>query len=206
MSSRSAALHPPPDPAEDARIGILGGSFNPAHDGHRHISEQAIRLLDLDQVWWLVSPQNPLKSPEGMATIDDRYRSCRDLLGEHDRIVPTDLEIDLGTRKTAETLPKILDLYPGRRFVWLMGADNLIQIGRWADWTTIFETLPVAVFARPTYSAKALRSKAAQRYSSARIEARDAAGLATMAAPAWVYLDIEEHPASATAIRAREQS
>lgn len=199
--SRSAALHPPPPPVDGARIGILGGSFNPAHDGHRHISRYALELLELDQVWWLVSPQNPLKSPEGMATIDDRYQSCRDLLGDDARIIPTDLEIDLATRITAETLPKIASLYPGCRFVWLMGADNLIQIARWTDWQKIFTTVPVAVFARPTYAAKALSSKAAREYAGARIEDRDAAGLAAMNAPAWVYLDIEQHPASATAIR-----
>lgn len=203
---RSAALHIPPVPDDAARIGILGGSFNPAHAGHEHISRYAIDLLQLDQVWWLVSPQNPLKSPEGMATIDERYQSCRDLLQQDDRIIPTDLEINLGTRKTAETLPKLQSLYPGRQFVWLMGADNLGQIHRWADWQDIFKTMPVAVFARPTYAAKALSSKAAQVFSDHRVEAGNAADLAGMGAPAWVYLDIEQHPASATDIRARKVS
>ena len=199
--NRSAALRSPPAPTDGARIGILGGSFNPAHDGHRHISLHALDLLQLDQVWWLVSPQNPLKSPEGMATIDERYQSCRDLLGDNPRIVPTDLEIGLGTRKTAETLRKLVDQYSGCRFVWLMGADNLIQIARWADWSDIFETMPVAVLARPTYAAKALSSKAARQFAANRVDASGAPELADMPTPAWLYLDIEPHPASATAIR-----
>ena len=196
----------PPRPHAGARIGILGGSFNPAHDGHRHVTDCAIRLLGLDLVWWLVSPQNPLKSPEGMATIDERYGSCAAVIGERTDIVPSDLEMDLGTRKTAETLVRIVERYPEQRFVWLMGADNLIQIARWTDWQQIFHTVPIAVFARPTYSSKALSSKAAREFTASRIDASQASELISMPPPAWIYLDIDQHPASATKIRAAKSA
>lgn len=202
--TRSAASHLPPRPPAGAHVGILGGSFNPAHDGHRHVTDCAIKLLGLDLVWWLVSPQNPLKSPEGMATVDDRYGSCVAMIGDREDIVPTDLEMELGTRKTAESLVRIVERYPDQHFVWLMGADNLIQIARWTDWSTIFHTVPIAVFARPTYSSKALSSKAAREFSTSRIETAQARELAEMPPPAWIYLDIDPHPASATKIRARQ--
>ncbi|MEQ8665640.1 MAG: nicotinate-nucleotide adenylyltransferase [Rhodospirillales bacterium] len=200
--TRSAALRLPPTPPAGARIGILGGSFNPAHDGHRHITDCAFDLLGLDQVWWLVSPQNPLKSPEGMATVDDRLGSCIALVGDRTDIVPTDIEMELGTRKTAETLVRIVERFPEQHFVWLMGADNLIQVARWTDWQQIFHTVPIAVFARPTYSSKALSSKAARDFTGSRIETAQATELVAMEPPAWVYLDIDPHPGSATKIRA----
>lgn len=141
-----------------------------------------------------------------MATIDDRYGSCAAVIGDRDNVVPTDLEIDLGTRRTAQSLSRIISLYPEQHFVWLMGADNLIQIAHWSAWEEIFYTVPIAVFARPTYAAKALSSKAARDFSANRIEAARARELATMPPPAWVYLDIEQHPASASAIRATQRN
>lgn len=182
------------------RIGLLGGSFNPAHAGHRHISLYALKTLGLDQVWWLVSPQNPLKPAHGMAALDDRMAAAR-AVSRHPRIVVTDLESALGTRFTADTLGALHRRFPRARFVWLMGADNLRQIPRWQQWTKIFRTVPVAVFSRPAYSLSALGGLAARRHARRRVGAHRVRGLVGMAPPAWAFLRNPLHPASATAIR-----
>ncbi|MBP2295231.1 nicotinate-nucleotide adenylyltransferase [Azospirillum rugosum] len=182
------------------RIGLLGGSFNPAHAGHRHISLHALKALGLDQVWWLVSPQNPLKPVRGMASLPERMAEARGV-ARHPRIRVTDIERDLGTRYTADTLAELKRRFPRTRFVWLMGADNLRQIPRWRDWTRIFRLVPVAVLARPTYSMSALGGMAAQRYARRRVKDHRAKGLAGHATPAWIFLRNPLHPASATAIR-----
>jgi len=181
-------------------VGILGGSFNPAHDGHRHISLFALKALGLDRVWWLVSPQNPLKSPAEMAALPDRLAWAR-RVAAHPRIEVTGIETDLGTRYTADTLAKLTRRFPKTRFVWLMGADNLRQIPRWKHWTRIFESVPVAVFARPTYSLSALSGQAAQRYIRRRVSVLGVKGLVRHERPAWVFLRNPLHTASATAIR-----
>lgn len=182
------------------RIGLLGGSFNPAHDGHRFISLVALKALGLDQVWWLVSPQNPLKPAADMAGLDERLAEAR-RVARHPRLRVTALETALGTRYTADTLAALTRLYPRTRFVWLMGADNLGQIPRWRRWTRIFALVPVAVFRRPTYSLGALRGKAAQRFARRRVDLHRVRGLAGRATPAWAFLRNPLHPASATAIR-----
>lgn len=184
------------------RIGLLGGSFNPAHEGHRHISLLALKRLRLDEVWWLVSPQNPLKPANGMAPFVERLAGAR-ALASHPRIRATDLEARLGTRFTIDTLTALRRRWPAARFVWLMGADNMIQIPRWARWDALFETVPVAVLARPTYSLKAMNGKAAARFRHRRVPAERAPELAGMRPPAWIYLPIALHPASATEIRRR---
>ncbi|HET8728806.1 MAG TPA: nicotinate-nucleotide adenylyltransferase [Alphaproteobacteria bacterium] len=183
------------------RVGLLGGSFNPAHEGHRHISLEALRLLGLDQVWWLVSPQNPLKPSAGMAPLDRRLRRARDI-ANHPAIIATDLERQIGTRYTAETLAALTSRFPRTRFVWLMGADNLMQLPRWRRWTLIFETVPVAIFDRRPYSLRALSGQAARRYARQRVKGHQAALLADAEPPAWVYFHTRLHPASATALRA----
>lgn len=184
------------------RIGLLGGSFNPAHEGHRHISLLALKHLHLDELWWLVSPQNPLKSTNDMAPFAERLASAR-VMARHPRIRVSDIESRLHTRYTADTLRALRARFPQTRFVWLMGADNLAQIPRWERWTEIFNTVPIAVFDRATYSYRALAGKAAQRFAKKRIEARNAATLADHKAPAWVYFHARRHPASASSIRAR---
>lgn len=184
------------------RIGLLGGSFNPAHAGHRHISIQALRRLGLDEVWWLVSPQNPLKPPAGMAGFAARMAQAR-RAARHPRIRVSDLEARLGTRYTADTLAALRRRFPRHRFVWLMGADNLRQIPAWQHWTRIFTELSIAVFDRPSYSLRALAGKAARRYWHFRLRPRQAKRIAARRPPAWVFLHIPLHPASATAIRAR---
>ena len=182
-------------------IGLLGGSFNPAHEGHRYISVKALKALGLDEVWWMVSPQNPLKPERGMAPFSKRIEAARKL-AHHPRIKVTGIERHLGTRYTADTLRALKKRLPRGRFVWLMGADNLIQIPHWEEWASIFEAVPIAVFDRPTYSLKARGSKAAQRFRRARISQRRARCLPWMRPPAWVFLGGRTNPASATSIRA----
>jgi len=192
----------PPAHAAGLAVGLLGGSFNPAHRGHRHISELALKRLELDEVWWLVSPQNPLKPAEGMEGLEDRVERAR-TVARHPRIRVTGIEARLGTRYTADTLGELCAHFPNTRFVWLMGADNMVQLPKWDDWTRIFRTVPVAVFDRPTYSQRALAGTAARRFRSARVKERGAARLARMEPPAWCFLHIPLMALSATQIRAR---
>jgi len=185
------------------RIGLLGGSFNPAHEGHLHISQLAIKLLELKEIWWLISPQNPLKSEEGMAPLADRLAGAESLAGG-EKITVTALESELGTRYTADTLNALKERFPEAQFVWLMGADNLIQIDRWHNWTSIFETVPVAIFARPTYSLEAESAKASTQFARFRVKPHQANQLADMDSPAWVFLRTPESSVSATEIRTRQ--
>jgi nicotinate-nucleotide adenylyltransferase len=184
------------------RVGLLGGSFNPAHAGHRHISVSALRRLALDEVWWLVSPQNPLKPVKGMAPLAKRLAGGRKA-ARHPRIRVTAIEAALGTRYTADTLDALVGRFPYTRFVWLMGADNLVQLPRWHRWRSIFETVPIAVFDRSPYSFRALAGKAARRFAHRRLPERQASVLAESQPPAWVFLHTRLHPASATVIRSR---
>ena len=181
-------------------VGLLGGSFNPAHDGHRHISLQALKLLDLDEVWWLVSPLNPLKSAKDMASYERRLETARSV-ARHPCIKVSDIEVRLGTRYTIDILEKLKELNPDIDFVWLMGADNLAQFPQWYRWQDILHTVPVAVFARKHYALKALHGKMARIYHSFRLKPEDAGSLACRRPPAWVYLPIRKHPASSTEIR-----
>ena len=184
-----------------ARIGLLGGSFNPAHAGHRYIAELALRRLRLDQIWLLVSPGNPLKEQAGMAPLDQRMASARAIARGDPRLLVTDIESLLGTRYTVDTLRALRRAFPRARFVWLMGADNLIQIPRWRRWKQIFHTIPVAVFARAPYSNRALAGLAARRFWRSRVDARHARRLTAKPLPAWVFLHTSLSPESATAIR-----
>lgn len=183
-------------------MGILGGSFNPAHQGHLHISLLALKLLKLDEVWWMVSPQNPLKSTDGMAAFDERLAEAR-VLVRHPNIRITDIETRLGTTNTAESLAVLKRAFPKTRFVWLMGADNLKQISRWHRWTRIFNQVPIAVFDRAPYSFGALAGKAAKAFFRFKKKRSDACNLADMPAPAWMFFHTQLHPGSATDIRAR---
>lgn len=186
------------------RIGLLGGSFNPAHGGHLHVSRLALDLLGLDEVWWLVSPGNPLKPEAGMAPLDDRLAVARALAAGHP-IVVTDIERRLACRHTIDTVRHLKRRHPGDRLVWLMGADNLIQIRRWKSWRAIFRALPIAVFARPTYDSRALSGTAARRFAHRRVRPSRAAALPPMRPPAWVFLRTPPHGASASRIRAASE-
>ncbi len=202
----SASLNPPTRPLRrplllpSMRVGLLGGSFNPAHDGHRHISLVALRRLRLDRIVWLLSPQNPLKPVRETAAIAHRLDRAQ-RVARHPRILVSDLERTLRTRYTADTLPALSRLYPGVHFVWLMGADNLLQLNKWERWTRIMETMPVAVIDRPGYSLKAQLSAPTQRFAQARLPEEAAGRLAGTPAPSWVYLHAKLHPLSASAIR-----
>ena len=201
----AARLGPEPPPAVEPagralRVGLLGGSFNPAHEGHRHVSQEALKRLGLDQIWWLVSPQNPLKTAAGMAPLAERMAAAA-RVACHPRLRVLALETRLGTRYTADTLARLRH-WPGFRFVWLMGADNLAQLPRWRRWRGILEACPVAVFERHPYSYSALAGAAARSLASARLDEAEARSLVTQKAPAWVFLRMRPHPASATAIRA----
>lgn len=181
-------------------VGLLGGSFNPAHDGHRYISLQALKLLGLDEVWWLVSPLNPLKQAKDMASYERRLKIAEDVAA-HPQIKISDVERYIGTRYTIDTLTKLKELYPDTGFVWLMGADNLLQFPRWYRWRDIMHTVPVAVFARKNYALKALHATAAAVFSLYRLDPQDAPELAFYKPPAWVFLPVRKHPASSTEIR-----
>ena len=181
-------------------VGLLGGSFNPAHDGHRYISLQALKLLGLDEVWWLVSPLNPLKQAKDMASYERRLKIAEDVAA-HPQIKISDVERHIGTRYTIDTLTKLKELYPDTGFVWLMGADNLLQFPRWYRWRDIMHTVPVAVFARKNYALKALHATAAAVFNLYRLDPQDAPELAFCKPPAWVFLPVRKHPASSTEIR-----
>ncbi|MXU64605.1 nicotinate-nucleotide adenylyltransferase [Rhodobacteraceae bacterium KN286] len=181
------------------RVGLLGGSFDPPHSGHVHITRWALRRFDLDQVWWLVSPGNPLKA-EGPASLERRMAACHAII-DHPKVVITDLEARIGTRYTAQTLDRIFRHYPGTRFVWLMGADNLVQFHKWDSWDWIMENVPIGVLSRPGEQIRAGLSPAARRYARYRRDARRARGLPFAEAPAWTLLTGRMVQESSTRIR-----
>jgi nicotinate (nicotinamide) nucleotide adenylyltransferase/ribosome silencing factor RsfS/YbeB/iojap len=185
---------------------VLGGSFNPAHGGHLRLSLLALRHLALDEVWWLVSPQNPLKAVADMAPFTDRLEQARRLTAGHRRIAVSDLESRLGgSYYTADTLRALRTRFPRRRFVWLMGADNFVQLRRWERWSEIFLTVPIAVFDRPSHSWKALAGLPAKRFSRHRVPIAAARQLAEMRPPAWVFFHSRLDISSATRIRSERQ-
>lgn len=179
-------------------IGLLGGSFDPPHEGHLKISLLALKRLRLSQLWWLVSPQNPLKARSD--AIESRLEAAR-AMARHPRIKALDLESRLGTQFTADTLQALQARYPGVSFVWLMGADNLAQLRHWRDWTEITESTPMAVFDRPGYGLAAMASLAAKRYERFRYDESDAAGLARARPPAWAFIHGPRLGVSSTALR-----
>jgi nicotinate-nucleotide adenylyltransferase len=153
----------------------------------------------------MVSPQNPLKSSDGMAPFDARMESAQRLAEDNNRIIVTDIETRLHTRYTTDTLRELRTFFPRSRFIWLMGADNLQQIPEWEKWTSIFQMVPIAIFDRATYSYKALASKAARRFHQYRVPARNAAMIFDRRPPAWVYFHTPQHPASSTELRAHKE-
>jgi nicotinate-nucleotide adenylyltransferase len=180
--------------------GLLGGSFNPAHGAHRRISLFAAAALGLDEVWWLVSPGNPLKPAKGMAPLAKRLASAR-RQARRAPIRVTAVERELHTRYTVETLARLRRRWPKRRFVWLMGADNLAQFARWKNWRGIARSMPIAVLARPGYDGAAIASPAMawlRRYRTSAASIRNRTG---WSAPALVYLRFDPDRRSATAIR-----
>jgi nicotinate-nucleotide adenylyltransferase len=186
--------------ARAALTGLLGGSFNPAHGGHRRITLFAAEALGLDATWWLVSPGNPLKPTKGMAPLSARLKSARQQ-ARRARITPTAIEQQLGTRYTAETLAKLTRRYPKRRFIWLMGSDNLAQLHRWKDWRKLARTMPIAVIARPGYDGRAMTSPAMAWLRRYRVSVASIRKRGRWSAPALVLLRFDPDHRSATAIR-----
>lgn len=184
------------------RIGIFGGSFDPPHEGHVLASHIALTRLELDRLWWLVTPGNPLKDTSGLAALPARMAACRALIRDP-RIILTSIEAQIGARYTADTLAWLHRRCPGVRFVWIMGADNLLQFHRWRRWEEIMETTPVAIIDRPGSTLRGVGAKAAQRFERARIGEEDAKLLATLAPPAFVYLHGPRSPQSSSALRQR---
>ncbi len=181
-------------------IGLLGGSFDPAHKGHAHITREALKRFGLDQVWWLVSPGNPLKA-HGPASIAERIERAREII-KHPNVRVTGIEERLQTRFTAQTLRALQQLYPKARFVWLMGADNLAQFHLWQDWKNIAARVPIGVLARPGQRISARLSRAASLYAPYRIAGRNSRQLAHVPAPAWCFVNVPMMDVSSSAIRA----
>ncbi|MGI9413283.1 MAG: nicotinate-nucleotide adenylyltransferase [Hyphomicrobiales bacterium] len=184
------------------RVGLLGGSFNPAHEGHLAISREALERLDLDRVWWLVSPQNPLKDPGDTAPYETRIAHAR-AVARHPRIDVCDLEQRWQSHYTIETVSRLEAHFPAHAFVFLMGADNFAGLHHWEAWTEIVERIPIAVINRPGYLLAAMSSRAAQRYRWARVRQRDAGALAFIRPPAWSLITVPLNTESSTEIRAK---
>lgn len=184
-------------------IGLLGGSFNPAHEGHLHLSEEAIKRLKLDAVWWLVSPQNPLKQKKDLASYEKRLTHARQLTIHHRRIQICDFEARHHLYYSIDTIAALQCTYPNTRFIWLIGADNLQIFHKWRHWPELFTHLPIAVFDRAPFSHSALRSKAAIRFHLQRLKGRHATRLKQCRLPCWTYCFMPRHAQSATAVRQR---
>lgn len=180
----------------------MGGSFNPAHAGHRQISVEALRRLRLDEVWWLVSPQNPLKPAVGMAPLAVRLASARAMARHQPRIRVSAIEVELGTRFAVDTVAALRHRYRRTRFVWLVGADILPELHRWHRWRDLLRSVPVAVLARPRYAGTALRSPAMAWARRWRRRTDVVADWPDWPLPAILVLDTPANPVSATAIRA----
>lgn len=191
---------------ERLSIGLFGGSFNPAHNGHMHVAKTAMRALELDQIWWMVSPQNPLKPQQ--PSYESRVATV-EALGLPYAMKISHMETIFGTQYTIDTLTKAKATWPKTNFVFLMGADNLLQLPKWRQWKKIMETMPIAVIARPGKNYAAIRSrlgKAAQIYKAYRLPESQADILKHCQAPAWSYLTPPMNSQSSSAIRAQRNA
>ena len=185
-------------------IGLLGGSFNPAHGGHRHISLYALKLLGLDAIWWMVSPQNPLKPTTDMAPLEDRLASAV-IASHHPDIFITDIERQMNTTHTVDTLTELKKHFPQTNFVWLMGTDNLLQVHLWRDWERIFKLVPVAVLDRPPRGNNIKSCPALERFRVSLKPQEQARLLKTRKPPVWTVLHIPLNTQSATDIREKRK-
>ncbi len=188
---------------EGQRIGLFGGSFNPAHYGHYMVALYALKRLDLDWVWWMVSPQNPLKDPSETGEYAARLAYTRKI-ARHPRFVVTDIEKQMGARTTAETLQGLKPILARGHFVWIMGADSFASLHLWHDWLDIPQALPMAVLARPGFSLRALGGPAATRLAERQLPPEAARKFATAPPPAWCFIPMPLRPESSTAIRRRK--
>lgn len=182
------------------RVGLLGGSFNPAHNGHLAIARRALRLLQLDQVWLMVSPGNPLKAAQGMAPFAQRLVTAQKLT-QNPKLIATDIEARLGTRYTLDTVRKLQQRFPFVQFVWLTGADGFATLARWKGWKKLVAQVPIAVMPRPGHNSAALHGAAGHYMARWRIPSCRAAHLAACAPPVWTFLPGRQNGISATSIR-----
>ena len=203
VAGRPGALRLGFDLKPGMRVGLYGGSFNPAHEGHAHVAETARRRLQLDRVIWLVSPQNPLKAAHETAPLETRLAAARAIARGRSMIV-SDAETRLGSQYTIDTIQALQARFPGVDFVWIMGADSLASFHRWRGWTQIMAQVPVAVVSRPWISLKSRSSPAARRFAGARVSLLEAKLLPGAKPPRWVFLTGPLNFQSSTALRARQ--
>lgn len=187
-----------PGPSRGLNIGLFGGSFNPAHEGHLHVAETAMRRMGLDWVWWVVARGNPLKESHG--SYEARLSSAK-RLAAHPRMRVTDIEARLGVNYTLDLLHGVKARAPDTRFVWIMGADNLSGFHRWGGWRRIAEQVPICIVARPGAGPSSRLSRFAATFSESRYDTSDAKLLPFAEAPAWTYLNAPWNPVSSTALR-----
>jgi nicotinate-nucleotide adenylyltransferase len=185
-------------------VGLFGGSFNPPHEGHLLVAEIALRRLGLDQLWWMVTPGNPLKSRTELASLADRIAMSERLI-ENPRIKLTAFEKTLGGAYTADTLASVKAKNPQARFVWIMGADSLSTFHLWQKWRDIASTFPIAVVDRPGSTLSFLSSKMARTFDHARIDEDDAGTLWKRRPPAWTFIHGPRSTLSSTALRKNGQ-
>lgn len=189
-----------PPHGKGQRIGLFGGSFNPAHIGHVKVALFALKRLQLDWVWWLVTPQNPLKDTRETQAYAKRLAMTR-AMARHPRFVVTDIEDQMQARYTAETVAVLKSRCPDARFIWIMGADSLANLHRWHHWLDIVDHMPFAVLARPGYSIRALNGVAAMRLSDRQVPAEAAASTMDKPTPSWTFMTMPLRKESSTAIR-----
>lgn len=201
MSLRISGITEVPPSAPGMRIGLFGGSFNPIHEGHILVMEETLRRLQLDQLWVLVTPGNPLKNNEKLKPLQERVEAAREAI-KHPRIRVTGFEAAKGFIYSWQTIRFLTTSLPGRQFVWIMGADSLASFHRWERWRDIAAMVPIAVYVRPGASRGALASRAASTLDHAQLDQSDAALLAGSPAPAWIYLQGRQSSQSSSAIRA----
>lgn len=188
----------------DMAIGLLGGSFNPPHDGHRHISKLALRRLGLNRIWWLVSPGNPLKDKSELWSLEKRLAQCIEV-SNHPRIDVTAFESERTSVYTIDTLRYLQERFPDTKFVWIMGADNLAQFHKWKSWKEIFESIPVVVVDRPSFRYRALSSRTAHYYDWCYLESANLKDFAYLEPPVWTFMTIPLSDKSSTAIREKHR-
>ena len=202
VGGHPGALRPGFTLSRGMKVGLYGGSFNPAHEGHAHVAETARQRLGLDRVIWLVAPQNPLKSSDETRPLTRRMAGVRAFARDRGMIV-SDVESRIGTRYTLDTVLALKARFPGVHFVWIMGADSLAGFHRWRGWTQILRAVPVAVVSRPWISLKSRSSPAARRFAAARLPFHRAKALPGLPPPAWIFLYGPLNFQSSTALRER---
>ncbi|MFC3052740.1 nicotinate (nicotinamide) nucleotide adenylyltransferase [Kordiimonas pumila] len=184
-------------------IGLYGGSFNPAHEGHLHVAKEALKRLKLDEIWFVVSPGNPLKGAVGMAPFSERMSSISKLIGCRPNMTATDIEQKLDTVYTATMVSELKKALPKTKFIWVMGADNFVGFQHWKHWQNIVRMLPIAIFDRAGYAIDGLKSDLARYYHKFHVAPKQ---LKSAQTPAWTFVTIPRHPGSATEVRNQRET